>query len=43
MEKIKIEPTTKTEQIILKDVNNVQINKVNMEGVNGEWVRYVGE
>ena len=43
MEKIHIEPATKTEQIILKDVNNMQINKVNIEGVNGDGVRYVGE
>ena len=43
MEKINIEHTTKTERIILKDVNDVQINKVSIKGVKGDGVRNVGE
>ena len=43
MKRIHIEPTSKTEQIILKDVNDVHIQKVNIEGVNGDGVRYIGE
>ncbi len=43
LENITIEPTSKTEQIILKDVSGEKLNKIEIEGMTGTGTRYIGK